>query len=145
MEELKVDEMIEVCGKTFKEAEKMLLTAENILFEKLKMVPGQKSEIRQRLEKFEEDIGEAWKRECERYNTKQGFVWDLPENVYKRVCEEYIQRRGQEIFYWLIYRAGNWNNKTNFRCPPLDNPYILAVCALQMGYNIFGKEEEVGG
>lgn len=118
-------------------AERKLVEAENILLDAHK---GQKSELRQRLEKFESNIEKAWDRACQEYGVKSGDVFALPLNVYHKVCAEWIQQPGQQLFNWISDKISEWNLQ-RYNGLPQDNPYILAICALQKSYNIFGVDD----
>jgi len=135
-----LEKYVASCLAPFDIAERWLLEAENILFEQRDKPPGQKSEVRQRFEKFEENVNKAWRIECEKYGVKEGYVLDLPKDVYRGVCEEYIEKQGQQLFLWLQDQIVKW--KDGYTEEPARNPYILAICALQKSYNIFGDSNE---
>jgi len=124
--------------KVFKDADRLLLRAENLLFEhkhgKFFDDDGiKKSEVRIRLEKLERDLEIAWQDAYKKYGVDHCFA--LPVEVYKQICEDWIHKPGQEVFWWLTDEVVKYQNLI---CPePKQNPYIMAIGALQMGFNIF--------
>lgn len=119
-------------------ANNWLMKAESIMFKhRWNMVDG-KSDIRRTLEEFEDNLEKAWKEQYEKYGVDH--VFKLPLNVYKEVCEKFINEPGLKIIKDFVHKATK--NPWMYITDPRDNPYILAVGALIKTYNIKNVELE---
>ncbi|OGM10628.1 hypothetical protein A2Z67_00030 [Candidatus Woesebacteria bacterium RBG_13_36_22] len=125
---MEIEEAIKSVMVPFEKAQSQLIRAEILL----KTEPGKKSELRQKFEKFEEDIERAWKEAFGKYGVDH--VFDLPKEEYKRICDTWISGPGQELHYWLLGKVAKYSKLSI--TPPRENPYILALFALKLVYDI---------
>ena len=136
MEKEEIKNMEDTCLAPFKRAQKLLVEAENKMLELGWCNPGEKSEIRLRFEKFEEDVDKAWKKAFEEY--KVDHVFKLPLPVYRQICDKWIEQAGGELLRWLSGQAAGRAHGLNAK----ENPYVMAGAALGLSYNLAPDPDE---